>query len=346
MKLALFTTIAVLATWPFLPAAGGASLAFVGTALALGIGGAALGAVAGAIPKKQESSGGINLKDASGLENSAASGLGNDYNSLRAMLEGGAQSGDYSAGMQSQRDYAAMLGQYAQSGGLPGQDDLTNANIFAQRAYDPQRVALQQSFQDQTTEANRQAAMMGRGSDDPILQAKLRTGLMRQSASLQAEQGAFANNFAMQLPQQRLNYAGQQASALDQIGQRASANRQLLMSLGSGILGNERSFRVQTSDQWGKQQSGGGVGGAISGALGGFGGGMQAFTAGQGAGLFGGGGGGAGLSGAGGGSPFAAAQAPSAYGAAAFAPRAAFEKSAPFGWQGGGSRSFGQVGGF
>jgi hypothetical protein len=270
------------------PIANSANLAFIGTAAALALGGAALGGVAGAMGSKKESSAGLNMKPASELENSAFKGLGSDFSSLRDMMAGGPNSADYSAGTQAQRDFAAQLKKYSEGGNMPTDADLANSNVFAQRAFDPQRVQMQQGFEDQKVEASRLSASLGRSVDDPILQAKLRTEMMRQQTGLNAQQGAFANEFAMQMPGQRLAYAGQSAGLMDEIGQRASANRQLLMSLGSSILGNERSFRSQTADRWGKESSGGGLGGAISGMLGGAGAGMSAFTAGKGAGMWGG----------------------------------------------------------
>lgn len=283
--------LAVTALFPVPTAGAEPILAFVGAALALG--GGLLGGIAGAAGNKQESTSGLNMGAASGLENSAGGGLSKDYASLRSMFDqGGPNAGDYSKGTQAQRDFAAMLGQYSKSGGLPGQGDLDTANVFAQRAFDPQRVQMQQGFEDQKVEASRLSASLGRSVDDPILQAKLRSEMMRQQSSLGAQQGAFANQMALQLPGQRLGYAGQQAGVLDDIGQRASANRQLLMSLGSQILGNERAFRMNTAERWGEQKSGGGIEGAMNGALGGMGAGMSMFSAGQGAGMWGGGGGG------------------------------------------------------
>jgi hypothetical protein len=108
------------------------------------------------------------------------------------------------------------------------------------------RTALGQSFEDQLMQSNRQAALMGRAQNDPILKAKLAQEQIRQQAMLDAEQGGLATQLAMQLPGQRLGFAQQRSQILGGLATQAMANRQALAALGSGIMNSERGFRLDT----------------------------------------------------------------------------------------------------
>lgn len=184
---------------------------------------------------------------------------------------------DIAGARGAQTGLAQMLEGYSKTGGLPSEQDITGANQVAQNLYNPQRVALQQSFTEQNTEAQRLAARLGRDVNDPILQAKLRTGFMNQQAGLEAGQGAFAQQFALQQPERRLGYAGQRADILGGLATQAFQNRAAIMGLGSNLFNTERQFRANTAERYGtnQQQSGGGLGGAITGAIGGAGSGFQ-----------------------------------------------------------------------
>lgn len=206
---------------------------------------------------------------------------GKAFNDLQGMVNAGPNQGDYTKGVQSQRDLAAMFGDYAKTGGLPSQDDINSSNGIADNLYASRQTALNQSFTDQNTEAERLAARLGRPVNDSILQAKLRTGFIRQQDLLNSEKMGTSQNLALQLPGQRLGYAQQQAGLLDALGQQAMSNRNFLLGLGSQIGGQERDWRFRTSQQYNNATSsgGGGLGGAISGAIGGAGAGMSAFGA-------------------------------------------------------------------
>jgi hypothetical protein len=128
-------------------------------------------------------------------------------------------------------------------------------------------VAQQQAFQDQLTAANRQAAISGRGMNDPILRARLGQEQTRQQGLLEAQQGAFGSQLALALPTQRAGFAEQRAN-------QALRNQAALFEAGQSALGQERQFRLASGTRFGTQTSGGGVGGAISGALGGAGAGL------------------------------------------------------------------------
>jgi hypothetical protein len=275
----------------------------LGTALAIGAG---IGALAGAIPKtsSQDWSSSISLGPASKTETNQLGFLEQNFNDLRALSNAGPGKQDVQNSLNSTRSLADMFGQYAQSGGLPTDQDISSSNQIATNLFNPQRVAMQQAFQDQSTEANRRAALMGRSMNDPILAAKLAQEQTRQGAMLEAQQGSFAQQFALQQPDRRLGYASQQANVLGGLATQAMANRQALSAMGEGILGREREFRLATANRSGTQSStsGGGIGGAISGGLAGAGMGANLFS------MFGNSGGGGGGFNFGGG-----AQAPSQF---------------------------------
>ena len=136
-----------------------------------------------------------------------------------------------------QRDLAAMLQQYSQGGFQPGQEDITKANGLAEQMFQTQRTQQTQAFQDQLTQANRQAAMSGRGINDPILKAKLAQEQTRQGAMLNAQQGTYAAQYAQSMPGQRLDYAQQRVGVLGGLSQQAWQNQGNVFSMGSNIRG-------------------------------------------------------------------------------------------------------------
>lgn len=137
-------------------------------------------------------------------------------------------------GSSAQLDLANMLQQYAETGAIPTAQDNVRSQAFAQSQFDPQRVAMRQAFQEQLTQANRQAALSGRGINDPILRAKLASEQTRQNALLQSQQGAFATQFAMQQPLQRLSFMSDRANTLVNRGQTALGNFANMAQLGLG----------------------------------------------------------------------------------------------------------------
>lgn len=248
-----------------------------GTALAIGAGVAAAGgAIAGAIPKKSTTT--VDAGQATDRETNALTQQDNMYSQLQGLTKMGPDGSDVAAATGASRDLGSMLQQYSQSGGMPGQQDIQTANQFAGDIFAPQRTQLQQSFTQQTTDANRQSAMMGRSVDDPILQAKLRTGMMNQEAMLNSQQGAFGAQTAMAMPQQRLQYAGMRADVMGNLATQAFQNRAALLQTGAGIAGAERQFRLATATR--QNESGGGLGGAIEGFMGGLGAAGKMFGAG------------------------------------------------------------------
>jgi hypothetical protein len=248
------------------------------TAALIGLGGAAVGGLAGSLGKgsNQDYSSGMSLGNASSNEQLGGSIMGSSIQDMQGLVGAGPGMQDVQAGLTSQRDLAAMLQQYAQSGGLPGEQDINTSNNIAGKLFQAQRLGLQQNFDDQSVEASRASALMGRTSSDPILRAKLAQEQTRQAGMLDAQQGAFSQQFALNLPGQRMGYAQQRAGLLGGLATQAMANRQALAGLGEALQTNERNFRLATASRYGNQntQSGGGWAGGLTGALAGAGAGL------------------------------------------------------------------------
>lgn len=178
---------------------------------------------------------------------------------------------DYLAGNQAQRNYGNMLGDWAQNG--PSQNAINTGNTYAASQFAPQQMMLNQSFDMQRQQSQQQAAVMGRGGNDPILQYKLAQEQSRQQQLLGAQQGAFASNYTMNQP---LTYAGQQANVLGALGQQAMSNRQTLLGLGNQLMTQDRNYRLAAAGA--TTTEGGGLGGAMKGVLAGAGAGASAYS--------------------------------------------------------------------
>lgn len=116
---------------------------------------------------------------------------------------------------------------------LPTQQQQGFAQQTAQSIFAPQRQQLKQQFRQQTTEANRLAARLGRSVNDPILQSRLRTAQTQQQGQLGAQQTAFAGQLAMELPQRELSRQLQQlqtrASGAQLLGGLAGQQQQVML---------------------------------------------------------------------------------------------------------------------
>lgn len=234
--------------------------------------GAGLGAAAGAFGDKKTTT--KDLGAASGLEKFSEGLSQKQLEELQGLVGAGAGAGDVTAGAQSQRDLGALLQQMQQAGGLPGQEDIRASQGFAGQIFDPQRVAMQQSFGQQQIQANQLAAQLGRSVDDPIIRAKLAQSQTQQQALLQSEQGSFAAQLALQQPDRRLGFAQQRAQVLGGLGEQAFNNRITLQQLGQNALSQQQSFRLGSAGT--TESSGGGFGGALKGLIGGIGAGASA----------------------------------------------------------------------
>lgn len=257
-----------------------------GTALAIG-GMAAAGAIAGSMKDKSGTTSGLDAGQATGAERTGQYGMLDAYTQLQGMVKAGPGEADVKAGYGAQTDLAAMLDQYAKGGYNPSEGDISTANGQASALFGGQRVAMQQAFADQQTDFDRRAGLSGRNINDPIFMNKLAQEQTRQRALLEANQGSLAMQLAMQAPQQRLGYATQRTNLLGGLATQAMQNRQLIASMGEGIMNNERNFRLATAQRYGTQESGGGLKGAISGFIGGAGAGASMASGMGGAGMMG-----------------------------------------------------------
>jgi hypothetical protein len=236
----------------------------LGTAALIAGGISAAGGIAGALGKKNSQMDWGNYNKSRGVMDSATSG----YQS--------ALQNEFAQGSAGQMDFANMLKQYAQDGGIPNGTDVSRANSYAKDMFGSRRIQQAQNFQDQLTSANRQAAMSGRGVNDPILRAKLAQEQTRQADVLGAEQQGFAAQFAMQQPGQRLGYMGQRADTLVSRGQNALGAQQNLFNMGqagagSALQAQGMSFQEQQAQVSPLQRIGGvlsSIGGGIGSAMG------------------------------------------------------------------------------
>lgn len=160
---------------------------------------------------------------------------------------------DFSASRGASMDLASLLGQYQQSGGVPSQQDQQAAAGYANNQFAQQRVNLQQTFDQQMIDANRQAALSGRGGNDPILRAKLGQEQMRQTAGIDAAQQGFAGQYANQISQQRLGYAEGRTNVLTSMDSLNAQNRQQAYSNMFGLGGQQLAYGGQ-QQQMGLQQ--------------------------------------------------------------------------------------------
>lgn len=236
------------------------------------IGGSALlGGLAGAIPKRSSQTSTVDLPAASELEKYLSGNLTGGYKGLEELIGMGPGGSDVTAALESQRGLAGLLEQMQASGGMPSAEQIGQAQGYASDIFAPQRQQLQTDFSYQAEQANQLAAQLGRPINDPILRAKLARSQTEQSGQLAARQGAFAAEYANKLPYQTLDLAQSLANVRGGLASQAFANRQMLMTMGSQLLGGERNFRLGAANRTTTSKEGGGLGGFIGGALAGAG---------------------------------------------------------------------------
>jgi hypothetical protein len=252
--------------------------------VAVGVVGASVvaGAVAGSMGDHSSS------QYTSGIDTGPMSAMGtqgqdmwtNSATQLGDIVNAGPGKQDASNAYKSNQDLASLLQQYSQGGYMPNGTDINNANSLSSQLFAPQQAALNNSFTQATTDANRQAALMGRSPNDPVLAAKLAQYKGQQQGVLSAQQGAYAAQYANAMPQMRLGYAQQSSQVLNGLATQAMANRQALAGMGSNMLANQQNWMLNTGTRWsnGSQDSGGGVKGAIEGGLAGAGSGMSMMS--------------------------------------------------------------------
>lgn len=226
--------------------------------------GALLGGLAGGQGQQQTRT--VNVGSANALETQGYNLQLEELKKLQELFGAtglGAQ--DVAAGTQGQRDFIAALQGAASTSGLPTAQDVTAANTFASQLFGAQQTGLNQAFEQQRQMASRNAARLGRASIDPVLTNMLSQDQTRQQAMLGSQQGAFAAQFAQQLPQQRLALQSQLAQAQAGLASQAMANRQALLGLGQNLTQAERNWRLGTASQT-TSQPGNWMAGAIAGA--------------------------------------------------------------------------------
>lgn len=142
-----------------------------------------------------------------------------------------------------------LLSRFSETGGVPGRRDIDLAQRFAEDIFAPQQVAFEQELEEGRIATGRQAALLGRSTDDPILNAKLAIESARARGRLEAAEGSFASQFALNLPQRRLGFVLQRANIGENIRNQNIRNRLALFGLGSSLVGQERQFRLATGLQ-------------------------------------------------------------------------------------------------
>lgn len=252
----------------------------MGLAAIIGGIGAGVGGLAGALGGDDAMVSSVDAGSATDLERMALAAQQRRFGELGGLVDRGPGGEDVSAALGAQRGFAAQLQAASATGGLPQQQDILQAQQLSSQLFAPQQTALNQLFEDQGIQAQRQAAIMGRSGDDPVLQARLAMEQGRQQQLLGAQQTAQSAQIAAALPGQRLSFAGQRAQVLGGLATQALQNRQALTALGGQLAGQERDFRLATATR--RQQQERSVGSRIAGGLSGAFGGL---TAGLGAGM-------------------------------------------------------------
>lgn len=211
-------------------------------------------------------------------EQNYRSGTYENFQDIRNnLIPQGPGASDVAAGSQAQRDLAALLdrvsNQYVDSNGMPTQEDINYSTGFANDIFKPREVAQAQSFREQGTDANRLAAQLGRSIDDPILQAKLRTGFMQQSDLLNADKANLAAQTAYQQPERRMAFnqyglglANQRAGVLSGLASQAFTNRAAIIGMGNQLENSNFNNRYNSAARSTTSTSGGGFKGRVEGA--------------------------------------------------------------------------------
>ncbi len=233
-----------------------------------------LGAIAGKQGSQTDQSYRTEVAPETELEKQSNKLLSSGLTDMQGLVNAGPGMQDVTSGLDSQRSLADMLSRYSQGGFLPDQQMINQQHGFAQQLFAPQQEGLNQNFTDASMYANRNAARMGRGGNDPILMNKLLQEKTRQQSMLNAQIGQQGMQMALQQPMQQLGFAQQLAQVRSGLATQAMQNRQALMSMGSQLKGQDQNFRAGTASREMSTTGGGGMGGMISGALAGAGTGL------------------------------------------------------------------------
>jgi hypothetical protein len=259
--------------------------------LASGLGTAGIGALAGATaPTAQLNTSGldsvIGRLGQFGQTSQGMAQMQNAFSNYQSVAGGPFADQAFSA----QNGLAGLYSQYQQTGGLPTGTDLQASNQFATQQFQPQRVAMQQAFEDQIRQANQQAALAGRSQNDPILRAKLAQEQTRQMQQLEAQQGALAGQTAFGLSDRRLQYAEGRANVLTGQLQQRLGMAQNIFGFGQQLQqaelaplqlqGQLEAAKLDPQAKIGMYNAaeGGSFSNALKGGIAGLGAGMKAFS--------------------------------------------------------------------
>jgi hypothetical protein len=206
-------------------------------------GGALLGGMAGAQGTKgKNETSSLALSNETELERLARQQQEQGFRDLTRI-----QREDFGRATQASQNYGNLLQQYQQSGGLPTNQDLASGRSFAEQTLAPQREQIDLAMRQSTEAARQQAALSGRGPNDFAMNTRLagqRSDLLNQLGAQQSSVGA---QYAQQLSQNRLGFAGQFADLQQGLASQAMQNRIAIMGLGSQIQNAGRNFRVATA---------------------------------------------------------------------------------------------------
>jgi len=166
------------------------------------------------------------------------------FQELEGLVQSGAGEGDVTRSVEAQRALAAAFGLASETGLKPTERDIQFGTESAQDLFAEERLRLGQAFTTQQEDTASLAASLGRATDDPILQAKLRTGFIREQAAQQARQQGFARGLALEQPGQRLDLQQRQVGVLGGLASQAFQNRSAILGLGQALQADERNFRL------------------------------------------------------------------------------------------------------
>lgn len=243
----------------------------MGSAAAAAGAGAVLGGIAGG--QGQTATQQVKIGRQTALGSQIDSMFGRQLNSLEDLASVFGLS-DMQAGREASLDLANQLQALSEGAFLPNTQDILTARGQSQNLLAGQRAGLQNIFRGQNMQANRNAASLGRSTNDPILQAQLRQQQAGMQSELLGQEQAMTQEIASSLPLQRLGFQQQRTSLLSGLGSQAMSNRISLLGAGTNIQNLQNQIRLgQTSTTL---HSGGGMQGALTGALGGAGAGLTA----------------------------------------------------------------------
>lgn len=242
--------------------------AAAGTAIAPGYGtliGAGVGLLGGLLTSSNSQQNAVG--PASGSSTAAQGDVDQSLAQMFGLVGAGPGQSDVANAYQSSLGLAQLFQQYSQTGGLPSAADTTFATGVSKNLFAGQQASLNNSFVQQTQEAQQRAAALGRSPDDPVLAAKLAIAKTQQQNVLAGNEQSTAQQLALSLPGQRLQYAIGGNNVLQGLASQAFANRAAIISQGNSIVGLDNNLRVHAGSQ--TNTTGGGAGNAFAGAVGG-----------------------------------------------------------------------------